>query len=133
MTALTLTVTLSSVMTSWGGTSRVTVRRSILTRRSMPKGMISLSPGPLRAIRRPSRKRTRGQQTGNHAYHAGQHQTGMRHPEADADDGEQEEKVDEVRIGHSLQQLVEPAHVVADQGRAGGLQGVAAAALVQLT
>src|SRR5438270_9941533 len=58
MTALTLMVTLSSVITSCGVTSSVTVRRSILTRRSMPKGMIRRSPGPLSAIRRPSRKST---------------------------------------------------------------------------
>src|SRR2546422_4047193 len=58
MTALTLTVTLSRVMTSWGGTSRVTVLRSILTSRSMPNGMMSRSPGPFSVIRRPSRKST---------------------------------------------------------------------------
>src|SRR5438067_1583997 len=58
MTALTLTVTLSRVMTSWGGTSRVTVLRSILTSRSMPNGMMSRSPGPFSVISRPSRKST---------------------------------------------------------------------------
>src|SRR2546422_4681608 len=58
MTALTFTVTLSSVMTSWGGTSRVTVLRSILTSRSMPNGMMSRRPGPFSVIKRPSRNRT---------------------------------------------------------------------------
>ena len=58
MTAFTLAVTLSLVMISWGGTSSVIVRRSILTRRSTPNGMMKKSPGPLRGIRRPSRKTT---------------------------------------------------------------------------
>src|ERR671924_218546 len=43
MTALTFRLTLSRVMTSCGGTSRVTTRRSTFTMRSIP-GTIQLSP-----------------------------------------------------------------------------------------
>src|SRR5215218_953586 len=46
MTALTLAGTLSRVMTSWGGTSMVTVLRSILTILST-SGHNTKSPGPL--------------------------------------------------------------------------------------
>ena len=58
MTALTLTVTLSEVMTSCGGTSRVITRRSTLVRRSTPKGRMRKRPGPLSSISRPSRNTT---------------------------------------------------------------------------
>src|SRR5947208_8068340 len=56
-TALTLTVTLSRVMASWAGTSRVTMRRSTLRIRSTP-GMRKNSPGPRAPTRRPRRKMT---------------------------------------------------------------------------
>ncbi len=58
MTALTFAVTLSLVITSCGGTSRVMTRRSIFTRRSTPNGMMKKRPGPLSAMRRPSRNTT---------------------------------------------------------------------------
>ncbi len=54
MTALTLAVTLSAVIVSWAGTSRVTVRRSTLTSRSTPNGMMKKRPGPFSGISRPS-------------------------------------------------------------------------------
>ncbi len=47
-TAFTLTETLSRVITSWGGTSRTTVRRSTLTICWMI-GMRKKSPGPFTA------------------------------------------------------------------------------------
>src|SRR5215467_951844 len=58
MTALTLVVTLSLVMTSCGGTSRVITRRSIFTSRSTPNGMMKRSPAGFRSIRRPRRNTT---------------------------------------------------------------------------
>src|SRR5699024_1111188 len=57
-TAFTRAVTLSRVMTSWGGMVRVTTRWSTRTERSR-KGSISTSPGPSSPRRRPSRKTTR--------------------------------------------------------------------------
>src|SRR5215217_8303015 len=58
MTALTLAGTLSRVMTSWGGTSMVTVLRSILTILST-NGSSRNSPGPLGPpCTRPRRKMT---------------------------------------------------------------------------
>src|SRR4051794_28318878 len=58
MTAFTLAGTLSRVMTSWGGTSIVTVLRSILTILSMI-GRRTKSPGPLGPPwTRPRRKMT---------------------------------------------------------------------------
>ena len=56
MTALTLTVTLSDVITSCCGTSRVTSRKSTFRRWSIPNGKMKKRPGPLSAIRRPSRE-----------------------------------------------------------------------------
>src|SRR5579875_114132 len=44
-------------MTSWGGISKVTVRRSIRCIRSIP-GMIKTTPGPRCGSRRPNRKTT---------------------------------------------------------------------------
>src|SRR5436190_7096874 len=57
-TALTLVVTLSLVMISCGGTSRVITRRSILTTLSTPNGMMKYRPGPFSPMRRPRRKTT---------------------------------------------------------------------------
>src|ERR1700730_16342084 len=57
MTALTLRLTLSRVITSCGGTSRVTVRRSIFTIRSSI-GTIQLSPARFTSAKRPRRKIT---------------------------------------------------------------------------
>src|SRR5574340_48441 len=61
MTAFTLTVTLSLVMTSCGGTSIVTVRRLTRTSLSM-KGMMTTTPGPFPPMsplaNRPQRKIT---------------------------------------------------------------------------
>ena len=54
---MTLAGTLSLVMTSWAGTSKVMVRRSTRTTRST-MGMMRKSPGPLAGISRPSRKIT---------------------------------------------------------------------------
>jgi hypothetical protein len=51
-TALTLAGTLSRVITSWGGISKVTVRRSTRTIRST-SGTSSTTPGPLAPTRRP--------------------------------------------------------------------------------
>jgi len=56
-TAFTLTGTLSRVITSWGGTSRVIVRRSTFTILST-MGMMRNSPGPFAPTRRPRRKMT---------------------------------------------------------------------------
>src|SRR3972149_1719691 len=57
MTASTFTVTLSRVMISWLGTSRVNTRRSIFTIRSTMGKMMN-RPGPLAPCRRPRRKMT---------------------------------------------------------------------------
>ena len=57
MTAETFRLTLSCVITSCGGTSRVTVRRSTFTIRSTP-GTIQLSPARFTSAKRPSRKMT---------------------------------------------------------------------------
>src|SRR3972149_4048301 len=57
MTASTFTVTLSRVMISWLGTSRVKTRRSIFTIRSTMGRMMN-RPGPLAPCKRPSRKMT---------------------------------------------------------------------------
>src|SRR5512145_1009663 len=59
MTALTLMVTLSLVIVSWGGTSCVTVRKSTFTMRSM-NGISMRSPGAFRfsLATRPSRNNT---------------------------------------------------------------------------
>jgi hypothetical protein len=54
---LTLTVTLSRVMTSWGGMSMVTVRSDTFTIRST-MGMMKNRPGPLAPMTRPRRKIT---------------------------------------------------------------------------
>jgi hypothetical protein len=62
---LTFTETLSRVITSWGGTSIVMVRRLTFTILSM-NGISSTSPGPepsppglkMAAVRRPKRKMT---------------------------------------------------------------------------
>src|ERR687886_480651 len=54
MTASTRMVTLSLVMTSWGGTFMATVCRVTLRIRSIPKGSRMIRPGPL------ARPRTRG-------------------------------------------------------------------------
>jgi hypothetical protein len=56
-TALTRSVTLSLVMTSWGGMSAVTVWRLTRTIRSTTR-MMKNRPGPLAPITRPSRKIT---------------------------------------------------------------------------
>src|SRR5512134_904038 len=56
-TALTLIETLSRVITSWGGTSIATTRRSTRTILSMT-GISRMSPGPLAPMTRPSRKIT---------------------------------------------------------------------------
>src|SRR5579885_525033 len=50
-------VTLSRVITSCGGTSSVTVRRSIRTERSRT-GMTKITPGPRNGVSRPRRKTT---------------------------------------------------------------------------
>src|SRR5207244_3599094 len=74
----------------------------------------------------------RGEQSGDHTDHARQDQAGMRDPETDPDDRQQEEQVDEVRFGDRFQQLVEPAQVVALDPGVRGLQGVGLAALDDL-
>src|SRR5208282_2888106 len=56
-TALTLTVTLSLVITSCGGMSSVTVRRSIRAIRSST-GITKITPGPRYGVSRPRRKTT---------------------------------------------------------------------------
>src|SRR5512135_976806 len=50
-------VTLSRVIASWLGTSRVTTRRSTFVMRSM-KGIMKNKPGPLAPTKRPRRKMT---------------------------------------------------------------------------
>src|SRR5579864_185726 len=57
MTALTFTETLSREMTSWGGTSMTTVRRSTLTI-CCAAGKTRKMPGPLTAVKRPKVKIT---------------------------------------------------------------------------
>src|SRR5581483_11155797 len=57
MTAVTLMVTLSRVITSCGGTVSVTMRKSILSMREM-KGGTRKRPGPFAPIKRPSTKIT---------------------------------------------------------------------------
>src|SRR5438132_1296861 len=51
----------------------------------------------------------------------------MRHPETDPNDGQQEEQVDQIRVRHRFQQLIEAAEVVSLDPGMGGLQRVAAA------
>jgi hypothetical protein len=55
MTALTLTVTLSLVITSWAGTSIVTTLKLTLTILSTT-GISKIKPGPLAPINRPNLK-----------------------------------------------------------------------------
>ena len=54
---MTLTVTLSRVITSWGGTSCTTTRRSTFTI-CCTNGMRMMRPGPFTPVKRPSVKTT---------------------------------------------------------------------------
>ena len=77
-------------------------------------------------------ERQGGQQAGDDADDTRKDESGVGYPEADTDDGQQEEEVDEVGVGDRLQQLIEAAQVIPFDPGTGGLQRIAMTALVDL-